>query len=98
MATVSRLATFWKAFFLVLLGGTLASAANSGEIEAWEAARAQNSADAYYLYLSLFPAGEYVDEAIAALAKLGATGPTREIMRDSTLQDASRRQGGGPYE
>jgi hypothetical protein len=79
MATVSRLASFWKAFFAVLLSGTFASAASKSEMDAWEAAVSVNTADGYYQYLSLFPAGDYVDEAVAALSRLGAIGQPRKL-------------------
>jgi hypothetical protein len=79
MATVSRLASFWKAFFAVMLSGSFASAASRSESDAWSAAVSVNTADGYYQYLSLFPAGDYVDEAVAALARLGAMGQPRKI-------------------
>ena len=79
MATVSRLAVFWKAFFAVLIGGTAASAAGPEETSAWNAAVAANTTEGYYLYLSLYPAGDYVDEAIAALAGLGSAGVPRRV-------------------
>lgn len=80
MARVSRLASFWKAFFMTLIGGSFASAATRGEMQAWENAVSQNTADAYYLYLSLYPSGDYVDEAVTALARLGAIGAPRGIL------------------
>ncbi|MGL4237204.1 hypothetical protein [Tabrizicola sp.] len=79
MATISKLALFWRAFFAVLLGGSMVAAASRSEVEAWQSAVSSNTADGYYQYLSLFPAGDYVDEAIAALARLGALGAPRNI-------------------
>lgn len=79
MATISRLAVFWKVFFAVLLGGSAASAASQAETSAWNAAVSANTPEAYYFYLSLYPAGGYVDDAIAALGRLGAVGTPRRI-------------------
>lgn len=81
MATVYRLAVFWKAFFAVLIGGTAASAAGPEETGAWNAAVAANTTEGYYLYLSLYPAGDHVDEAIAALSVLGSAGAPRRVER-----------------
>lgn len=97
MARISRVTYFWKAFIITLLGGGFASAASRGEVEAWQAAVAQNTADAYYLYLSLYPAGEYVDEAIAALVRLGLIGPPRGIAPVVPVQGSPAKQTGGPY-
>jgi hypothetical protein len=79
MATVSRFASFWKAFFAVLMGGSFATAATRTDSEAWQSAVSANTADGYYQYLSLFPAGDYVDEAVAALARIGAIGIPRSV-------------------
>ncbi|HLQ19438.1 MAG TPA: hypothetical protein VK146_10705 [Tabrizicola sp.] len=80
---------------MTLLGGSFATAASRGEIQAWEAAVAQNTADAYYLYLSLYPAGDYVDEAVTALARLGAIGMPRGIGPALPVQDKSGPKPGG---
>lgn len=98
MARVSRLASFWKAFFLTLLGGSFSSAATRGEIQAWESALAQNTPDAYYLYLSLYPAGDYVDDAIRALNRLGAIGGPRAILPMTPRQSRPVPAVGGPYQ
>ncbi|MDZ4087805.1 MAG: hypothetical protein U1E69_13510 [Tabrizicola sp.] len=98
MARVSRLASFWKAFFMALMGGTFASAATRGEVEAWEAALKQNTPDAFYLYLSLYPAGDYVDEAVAALGKLGAIGQPRAITPVAPARPKAPRTVGAPYQ
>jgi hypothetical protein len=100
MARVGKLKSFMKAFFAVLLGGTIASAATQREVEAWEFARSQNTPEAYYLYLSLFPAGEYVDEALAILAGLGTFAPVRGLVPVVPVQGQPGQQGGGgggPY-
>lgn len=94
MAAVSRLALFWKAFFAVLLSGSSATAATRNEVEAWQAALSANSVDAYYQYLSLFPAGDYVDEAVAALSRLGAIGKPRDISPVGSSNPAAREAGG----
>jgi hypothetical protein len=98
MSKAGKLKSFMKAFFAVLLGGTIASAATQREVEAWELATSQNTPEAYYLYLSLFPAGEYVDEALAILDRLGAFGPVRGLVPVVPVQVQPGRQGGrGPY-
>ena len=79
MARVSRWASFWRAFIAVLLGGSAVHAASQAEVNAWNAAVSANTTDGYHLYLSLYPAGDYVDEAIAALGRLGAVGTARRV-------------------
>ena len=82
MARVSRWAIFIRAFLITLLAGTPArvGSATAEEEAAWtEAARAGTVAS-YYAYLSRFPAGTYVDRAIAQLIQLGAITPSvREL-------------------
>lgn len=51
---------------------TRVGGASPGEDQAWQQALSQNSAQAYYEYLSRFPAGSYVQDAIDALERLGA--------------------------
>jgi hydroxymethylpyrimidine/phosphomethylpyrimidine kinase len=97
MARISRLTVFWKAFFATLLSGTLATASTRGDTEAWTAAMTTNTADGYYLYLSLFPAGDYVQEALAALARLGAIGLPRTIVIPQVVQTSPTKTAGGPY-
>jgi hypothetical protein len=72
MAELTRMALFWRAFFLSLLFGTSSASADAEDDAAWAAARAANTPEALYLYLSRFPTGAYVDEAVASLAELGA--------------------------
>ena len=72
MAKLTRWALFWRAFFLTAIFGSGANAADDAENRVWEDAVAANSAEAYYLYLSLYPAGEYVEAALGALTELGA--------------------------
>lgn len=71
MAKLTRLALFWRAFFLSLVFGTSAGA-DPEDDAAWAAARAADTPEAFYLYLSRFPAGIHVDAAVGALARLGA--------------------------
>lgn len=79
MAAVSRFALFWKMFFVALISGSAATAASQEEIAAWNAAVSANTSEAYYLYLSLYPAGDYVDAALAALGEIGMTGAPRQV-------------------
>ncbi len=79
MAAISRFALFWKMFFVALISGSAATAASQEEVAAWNAAVSANTSDAYYLYLSLYPAGDYVDEALAALGTIGTTGAPRQV-------------------
>ena len=72
MAKLTKWALFWRAFFLTAVFGGSASAQNSDESEVWEQAVAAGSADGYYFYLSLYPAGAFVDDAVRALIDIGA--------------------------
>jgi hypothetical protein len=81
MARVSRWAIFLRAFLITLLAGSPAKvgSATADEIAAWEQAEDANTVAAYYAYLSRFPAGAYVDRAIAALVSLGAIAPAPAV-------------------
>lgn len=74
MAKLGRLALFWRAFFLTLVFGSSANAADEAENSLWQSALSENSASAYFNYLSLYPAGDFVDQAVNALVQLGAVG------------------------
>lgn len=63
---------FWRAFLLTAVFGSSVSGQDSNETEVWEQAVAAGSADGYYFYLSLYPAGAFVDEAVRALVDIGA--------------------------
>lgn len=79
MAKLTRWAIFWRAFLLTFVTG---SAVNADEIEraAWQKVLGDNTAASYYRYLSEYPAGEFVDQAISALSGLGAIGTqTRSV-------------------
>ncbi|MFZ1339038.1 MAG: hypothetical protein WAS26_08310 [Paracoccaceae bacterium] len=95
MATVSRWTSFLRAFFAVLLSGSAASAAGTDESETWSAAMSADTAEAYYHYLSLFPAGDYVDDAVAALARLGVIGAPRKIAPVPPAAGGTTRVGDG---
>lgn len=95
MATVSRLAVFWRVFFAALIGGTAAGAAGPEETNAWNAAVAANTPEGYYLYLSLYPAGEYVDQAIDALGLLGSAGAPRQVAPVPPAVDPPAQTGSG---
>lgn len=97
MAKLTRLALFWRAFFLSLVFGTSASA-DPEDDAAWAAARAANTPEAFYLYLSRFPAGIHVDAAVGALAQLGALrglGPREQGTVRSTPGRRLPAAGGG---
>ncbi|GAA0310375.1 hypothetical protein [Rhodovulum strictum] len=74
MAKVRRWAIFLRAFVLALIAvqPTRGGADSPGEDAAWRQAQARNTTQAYYEYLSRYPAGSYVQEAIDALDRLGA--------------------------
>lgn len=76
MAQISKLAIFMRAFLMVFLAGTpmRGGAEDSGESAIWMGAVQEDTAEAYYTYLSRYPSGVYVEEAIAALIRLGALG------------------------
>lgn len=98
MARVSRWAIFLRAFLIALLAGTPArvGSATAEEEVAWtEAARAGTVA-AYYSYLSRFPAGTYVDRAIAQLIQLGAIAPAVRELPPQTRPQATPAQSRPP--
>ncbi len=90
MATVSRWAIFLKAFLITLLAGTPArvGSASPDEAAAWSTAAQSDSVSDYYDYLSRYPAGEFVDRAIAALIRLGAIAPAAPQVRTLPRQAA----------
>jgi hypothetical protein len=77
MARVSRWAVFIRAFLITLLAGTPARVGSAAPEEetAWTQAAQAGTVAGYYAYLSRFPAGTYVDRAIAELIRLGAIAP-----------------------
>nr|MCU0909498.1 hypothetical protein [Paracoccaceae bacterium] len=82
MARVSRWAIFIRAFLITLLAGTPARVGSTTPEEeaAWTQAAREGTIASYYSYLSRFPAGTYVDRAIAQLIQLGAITPAaREL-------------------
>ncbi len=71
---ISRWAIFLRAFLISLLAAHPAKmgTAQSGEDQAWRSAVEANTAQSYHDYLSAYPAGDHVREAIIALQNLGA--------------------------
>jgi hypothetical protein len=74
LARLTRLAIFVKAFLIAFIAAqpTQVASASSREEEAWRRALAQNTASSYYDYLSRYPAGQYVEQAMDRLDRLGA--------------------------
>lgn len=74
MAKLTRLSLFVKVFLVALIASNPSrSVGQSASEEAeWQRALEANTAQAYHRYLSLFPAGEFVTDAIDALDRLGA--------------------------
>ena len=68
------MAIFVKAFLIAFIAAqpTQVASASSREEEAWRRALAQNTASSYYDYLSRYPAGQYVEQAMDRLDRLGA--------------------------
>jgi hypothetical protein len=84
MAKLSRWAIFLRAFLITLVVGQSqrVDAQSQAEAEAWGVASSVDSASGYYRYLSQFPTGAYVEQAISALIRLGAMSeavPGRQI-------------------
>lgn len=74
VAKLSKWAIFFRAFLVVFLSGTATRVvvADEGEQAAWADARRQCTADALFGYLSRYPSGEHVEQALSALSELGA--------------------------
>ncbi|TCO72042.1 hypothetical protein [Rhodovulum euryhalinum] len=91
MARLSRWAIFMRAFLMAFIAvqPSRAGGASPGEDQAWRQAQSQNTAQAYYEYLSRYPAGSYVQEAIDSLERMGAL-RTPPATRQMPAQD---RQG-----
>ncbi len=80
----SKWVVFLRAFLISLIAAQPAKIghAQSSEFRAWRFAVEQNREQAYHDYLSSFPAGTYVRDAIVALQRFGGIkgGPaTRDI-------------------
>lgn len=106
MAKINRLALFWRAFFLSLFFGSAVSA-DEAENRAWQSAVSQNTPNAYFNYLSRYPAGTYVDQAVNALVQLGAVStrglepqqPRTQERQERTSREVDGKSGsGGLYE
>ena len=72
MAKLTKWAVFWRAFFLTAFFGQSVNAADENEQRIWRQAVESQAPEGFYLYLSLYPAGDFVDEAIQQLTALGA--------------------------
>lgn len=84
MAKISKWTIFLRAFLLSLIIAQPArmGSAQSSEDQAWRSAVESNTPQSYHDYLSAYPAGQYVRDAIIALQQLGAIQggtPTRGI-------------------
>ncbi len=74
MAKLSRWAIFLRAFFVTLIIGQpgRVGSADQAEMRDWQSAQSAGTISAYYDYLRKHPAGEYVEQALAELIRLGA--------------------------
>jgi hypothetical protein len=74
VAKLSKWTIFLRAFLVVFLSGASARVvtADEGERSAWAEAQRTCSADAFFTYLSRYPSGEHVEQALSALSELGA--------------------------
>ncbi|WP_299196780.1 hypothetical protein [uncultured Tateyamaria sp.] len=108
MAQITRLALFWRAFFLSLIFGSTAASADETENRLWQNTVSQNTPSAYFNYLSSYPAGVFVEQAVNALVNLGcvnergidiscreALGTDRSIGNESVDNGGQRAQSGG---
>jgi hypothetical protein len=73
VAKLSKWTIFLRAFLVVFLSASSARvvAADEGERAAWAEAQRLCSADAFFTYLSRYPSGEHVGQALSALSELG---------------------------
>jgi hypothetical protein len=74
VAKLSKWTIFLRAFLVVFLSGASARVvtADAGERAAWAEAQRSCSVDAFFTYLSRYPSGEHVEQALTALSDLGA--------------------------
>jgi len=73
VAKLSKWTIFLRAFLVVFLSASSARVINAdeGERAAWAEAQRLCSADAFFTYLSRYPSGEHVEQALSALSELG---------------------------
>ncbi len=95
---LSTWAIFLRAFFVSLLAMQPAKmgSAQSSEEQAWSSAMQSNTEQSYHDYLSQYPAGAHVRDAIVALQRLGAIRggvPTRGLKGEPQ----TRSTGGSLY-
>lgn len=84
MAKISKWALFMRAFLVTLIVGQPARVGSqgAGEEADWQRALNENTAAAFYRYLSDHPAGRYAGDALRQLQALGAlqdNAPGRQI-------------------
>lgn len=74
MAKLSKWTIFLRAFLVVFLSASSARVVSADEAEraAWAEAQRLCNVDAFFTYLSRYPAGEHVGQALSALSELGA--------------------------
>jgi hypothetical protein len=74
VAKVSKWGIFLRVFIVTLLSGSpgRSLAADDAEIAVWQRAVQQDSIASFYRYISLYPSGDYINEAVEALIRLGA--------------------------
>lgn len=74
MAKLTEWSIFVRAFIISLLATapTRVGGASDEEEQAWRLAMEANTARAYHSYLSRYPSGDYVRDAIGRLGRLGA--------------------------
>ena len=98
MAKLSKWAIFMRAFIVALIASQpgRVDAQSRAEQSAWDQAQQQNTAQAYFRYLSLYPGGEFVSDALSALDRLGASSgtvrnlPTTRPQREQTPRQTRR--------
>jgi hypothetical protein len=92
LAKLSKWAIFFRAFLVVFLSGNVARSVTTGEgePEAWAEALRACDPDAFFTYLSRFPAGPHVEQALMALSELGALQVTEELRYNNICLDPIR--------
>jgi hypothetical protein len=61
--------------------------ADEGERAVWAQAESACDADSFFAYLSQFPSGQYVEQALMALIEMGALGAEGREMGTETCVD-----------
>lgn len=83
MANLSKWTIFFRAFIIALIAAQPARVGSqtSSEEQAWRKAQEANTAQAYHGFLSRYPAGKFVRDAIGALQSIGAV-PSSPLTRN----------------